>query len=299
MSITIRKAQMGDCPKIIDMVQDLINYSDMSFKQPIDAKTLEEDGFGERIYYRCLVAEDKSAKEGGEFRRLVGYVLYHLRFSWSGRAACLEDLYVSPAYRSHGIGTGLWKAMLQDTILEGASSCTFSVLKWNAPSLAFYKSKGAVDLTACRGYMAYSFDADAMRTIATTDDLDAPPELSAAVTSSRAWCELLLATSASGELLGFLLYSVSYSTVDGAHFYINDLYVEPKHRRNKIASSLLSKLMQRSEALRWHFCDMVVAAGQEAALEFFRHHQAVNLSEAEGWVHMMLERQHMEALVDS
>ncbi|KAA0193249.1 hypothetical protein HAZT_HAZT004656 [Hyalella azteca] len=326
--VVIQKAEIKDCIGIRRLIQELADYEKMPQGPKICHKTLEKHGFGERIYYRCLVAVDESAEAGGEGRRLVGYALYHLNFTWRGRTVYMEDLYVSPAFRSKGIGTKLWKRLLKDAMDEGACHCIFSVLDWNVPSLDFYKSKGAEDLTASRGYQTFRIGKHAIQSIAASDmlaidvrqasgdltsivaayremanELGRAHELqiteSAGLTSSPAWCDLLLATSATGELLGFLLYCLSYSTWEGIQLYVKDVYVKPVHRRSKIASSLLRSLMQRGEALGCGRCDMVVAAGQEAALEFFRHHQAVNLSEAEGWVHMMLERLHMEAVIYS
>jgi len=55
----------------------------------------------------------------------------------------LEDLYVQPAWRRHGIGKALLTALAQQAVEEGCGRLEWAVLDWNAPSIAFYKQLGA------------------------------------------------------------------------------------------------------------------------------------------------------------
>ena len=57
----------------------------------------------------------------------------------------LEDLFVRPAYRKHGYGTLLIKALAEETVRIGGKRLEWSCLKWNEPSLRFYRSLGAVE----------------------------------------------------------------------------------------------------------------------------------------------------------
>ena len=72
-------------------------------------KDLEEDGFGAKPFFECLVAYDPAKPE-----KLVGFVLFFYTYStWEGKAVFMEDLYVTPTYRGKGIGTNLWKGVVQ------------------------------------------------------------------------------------------------------------------------------------------------------------------------------------------
>jgi len=55
-----------------------------------------------------------------------------------------EDLFVEPAYRGRGIGKALLRRLAQRCQADGLARLEWQVLDWNAPSIAFYKSLGAV-----------------------------------------------------------------------------------------------------------------------------------------------------------
>lgn len=114
----------------------------------INAETLAEDGFGAKSFYECFVASDSE--------KLVGFVLFFYTYStWEGRSVYMEDLYVTPTYRNKGIGKKLWQSCVQAGLEMKCTRCNFSVLDWNKPSIEFYKSKGAVDLSGAEGWLAF------------------------------------------------------------------------------------------------------------------------------------------------
>ena len=54
-----------------------------------------------------------------------------------------------------GIGKKLWQSCVQAGLEMKCTRCNFSVLDWNKPSIEFYKSKGAVDLSGAEGWLAF------------------------------------------------------------------------------------------------------------------------------------------------
>jgi GNAT superfamily N-acetyltransferase len=56
----------------------------------------------------------------------------------------LEDLYVRPASRGRGLGKAFLLFLARHAVERGCGRIDWSVLDWNAPSIAFYKSLGAV-----------------------------------------------------------------------------------------------------------------------------------------------------------
>jgi len=78
--------------------------------------------------------------------KIVGIALWFLNYStWLGKPGIyLEDLFVQPEYRGHGIGKGFMKTLAQLCIERGYERFQWWVLDWNEPSIELYKSIGAV-----------------------------------------------------------------------------------------------------------------------------------------------------------
>ena len=61
------------------------------------------DGFGDKPWFGCLIAEEIHFSEGNNClpkKKPVGYALFFDIYStWEGRSLYLEDLYVNPAFR--------------------------------------------------------------------------------------------------------------------------------------------------------------------------------------------------------
>jgi GNAT superfamily N-acetyltransferase len=79
---------------------------------------------------------------------VVGAALWFLNFStWHGtHGIYLEDLYVRPEHRGSGLGGALLTELARECVQRGYARLEWSVLDWNAPSIGFYKSLGAVPM---------------------------------------------------------------------------------------------------------------------------------------------------------
>ena len=80
--------------------------------------------------------------------RAVGYALVFTAFSTFAGKPCLwlEDLFVDPAARGHGVGKALLVRLAQITVERGYARLEWNVLDWNEPAIGFYKSLGAVPM---------------------------------------------------------------------------------------------------------------------------------------------------------
>lgn len=77
---------------------------------------------------------------------------FHNYSTWKAAPGIyLEDLYVRPEFRKHGFGKALIKALATETLKVGGKRLEWSCLKWNEPSLQFYRSLGAEEKTAWVG----------------------------------------------------------------------------------------------------------------------------------------------------
>ncbi|CAH1109100.1 unnamed protein product [Psylliodes chrysocephalus] len=137
----IRKAEKDDMVHVFEMIKELAAFEKLEDQVKIDYSVLEQDGFnGNRPFFGCIVAElpDHS---------LIGYALYYYCYStWEGKAIFLEDLYVKPNYRRHGIGAKMFLAVMKTAHDAEIKRVDFHVLSWN-PAIAFYKKMGAINLS--------------------------------------------------------------------------------------------------------------------------------------------------------
>jgi GNAT superfamily N-acetyltransferase len=87
-------------------------------------------------------------------REPIGLALYFFNFStWTGRPGIyLEDLYVAPACRAHGVGTEFFATLARIAQEQDCPRLDWSVLKWNQPSIDFYEKRlGATRMSAWVG----------------------------------------------------------------------------------------------------------------------------------------------------
>lgn len=138
--LNLRVATPADVPVILSFIRDLAEYERLSHQVVADAARLEETLFGARPYAEVIIAEWR-----GE---AAGFALFFHNYSTflARPGIYLEDLFVRPAYRKHGIGKALLIQLARLAVERGCGRLEWSVLDWNEPAIGFYKSLGAVPL---------------------------------------------------------------------------------------------------------------------------------------------------------
>ena len=121
----------------MSLVRELADYERSLDQVALSEPALERALFGPAPAVFCHVAEHH-----GE---VVGLALWFLNFStWTGtHGIYLEDLYVRPEARGHGLGKRLLLTLVQLARERGYARVEWSVLDWNAPAIEFYRSLGA------------------------------------------------------------------------------------------------------------------------------------------------------------
>jgi GNAT superfamily N-acetyltransferase len=136
----IRSATPEDTETICCLIRELAEYERLSHAVVLDEDRLREHLFGPRPFIEALLAE-----EAGE---VVGFALVFYNYSsFLGRPGLyLEDLFVRPEHRGKGYGKALFTAVARLAVERGCGRMEWAVLDWNEPSIAFYRSFGAVPM---------------------------------------------------------------------------------------------------------------------------------------------------------
>lgn len=138
--VKFRYAERKDIPLIFEFIRGLADYEHMLDEVVADEKTLEEWIFDKQK------AEVIFAIEGD---KEVGFALFFHNFStFLGRAGIyLEDLFVKPEYRGRGYGKAILQKLAQIAIERGCGRLEWMCLNWNKPSIDFYLSMGAEQIS--------------------------------------------------------------------------------------------------------------------------------------------------------
>ncbi|MET0282969.1 MAG: GNAT family N-acetyltransferase [Polyangiales bacterium] len=147
MEFHIRPAERRDCPEIVGLIGELADFEQLRHQVVVTHQDLKRHLFGERPVVESVVAES-----GG---KLIAFSLFFVNFStFLGKPGLyLEDLYVQPAARGHGVGKRLLVHLAQLAVARDYGRFEWSVLDWNANAIAFYEKMGATvmpDWRICR-----------------------------------------------------------------------------------------------------------------------------------------------------
>jgi GNAT superfamily N-acetyltransferase len=137
MSICIRAALPGDAPLIATLIRELAEYEKLLHECQVTPEAIRTSLFGGKPQAECVIAERNGIA--------VGFALFFHNYSTflAKPGLYLEDLFVRPAARKHGVGKALLAHLAKLAVTRGCGRFEWSVLDWNAPAIAFYESLGA------------------------------------------------------------------------------------------------------------------------------------------------------------
>jgi len=135
--LNIRPATRADAAVIASLVRELAVYEKLEHEAKATAADFLRELDAPNPVIRVLIAEWNGEP--------AGFALYFFNFStFVGRPGLyLEDLFVRPELRSHGIGRGLLRALARIARERNCGRMEWAVLDWNEPALRFYQSLGA------------------------------------------------------------------------------------------------------------------------------------------------------------
>ena len=135
--LKIRSALAADVALVLELVRDLAAYEREPDAVVATEADLLRDGFGAAPLFECLIAEEDD--------EAAGFAFYFFNYStWRGRPGIhLEDLFVRPRFRGHGIGKALLARVAAVAVEKQCARFQWDVLEWNQPAIDFYQAMGA------------------------------------------------------------------------------------------------------------------------------------------------------------
>jgi ribosomal protein S18 acetylase RimI-like enzyme len=137
MKTIIRRAERSDCPRLMELIEELAAFEKAGPGAVTATKAhFEQSGFGPTPVWWAFVAETEGT--------ITGFALYYIRYStWKGQRLYLEDLIVTREMRGRGIGKMLFDRLVEEMKEKQFSGMVWQVLDWNTPAIEFYKKYGA------------------------------------------------------------------------------------------------------------------------------------------------------------
>jgi len=134
--LRIRAATIDDAALLSALIREFAEFNHELDHVTIQAEDLARDGFGPDPLFHALIAELSGDP--------AGYALYFGYYStWTGRGLFLEDLFVRPSFRRHGVGKKLLVAIAQIAVDQGCRHMRWEVRDWNKPAIELYTTLGA------------------------------------------------------------------------------------------------------------------------------------------------------------
>lgn len=139
--LVIRFATAADTAVILGFIQDLAEFEKLANEVTADEEAIRLTLFGVRPAAEVLIAEVAGAP--------VGFALFFQSYSTflAKPGLYLEDLFVRPTARGHGVGSALLSALARIAVQRSYGRFEWSVLDWNEPALKIYRALGAVPMS--------------------------------------------------------------------------------------------------------------------------------------------------------
>jgi GNAT superfamily N-acetyltransferase len=155
--LTLRFGRESDVALILQYIRELAEYERLSGEVVATEETLRASLFGQPRRAEVVLADFDGQP--------AGFALFFHNFStFVGRPGLyLEDLFVRPSLRGHGIGKAMLAFLAHLAVERDCGRFEWAVLHWNEPAIGFYKSLGARPMTE---WSVFRVDGEALTKLA-------------------------------------------------------------------------------------------------------------------------------------
>lgn len=97
--------------------------------------------------------------------------------------------------------------------------------------------------------------------------------------------------------IGYAICFFSFSTWEGKSLFLEDLYVRPQFRKQKVGKKLFQEVVQFARSTNCARLDLHVLEWNTPAKEFYRNFGGVDLTETEKWNLIRFDEKVMESIL--
>ena len=157
MTVDIRRARPGDEAELVAMMRELADFEHALDQCTVTEGQVSHALFGERATVYAHLAEVDGQP--------AAMALWFYNFStWDGVAGIyLEDLFVRPTFRRHGLARALLSTLARECVTNGYTRLSWAVLDWNSNAIALYDSVGGQPQNE---WITYRVSGDELSTLA-------------------------------------------------------------------------------------------------------------------------------------
>ena len=158
--IEVREAVPEEADVFLDLIDALADYEKLARPTPDARERLVRDGFSEpRRFVPYLARLDGEP---------AGYAITYFTYSsfLARPTLFLEDLFVLPDARRHGVGRRIFRHLAGEAVRRGCGRMEWVVLDWNQLAIDFYEGLGSSRLSE---WYTYRLTAEQLRNLAEAD----------------------------------------------------------------------------------------------------------------------------------
>jgi GNAT superfamily N-acetyltransferase len=146
VDLRIRPATEADALLLLEFIRAIAEYEKLSDQVEATEASVRESLFGDN---RHAAVEALIAEWRGEPAAFAVY--FHNYSTFTGRAGLyLEDLFVKPEFRRHGIGQQMLAHLAKIAVDRGCPRFEWVALDWNQSAADFYETFGAEQMSEWR-----------------------------------------------------------------------------------------------------------------------------------------------------
>ena len=136
----LRPATPTDIPAVLGLMRDMAAFEQLEHIFKATAESLRNSFFSDQPSAYCLVITPE-----GQPENVISYIMWFYNYSsfLDRRGIYLEDLYIDPAHRKHGLGAAALRHLAQLAVSQNCGRLEWVVLDWNQNAIDFYKHQGA------------------------------------------------------------------------------------------------------------------------------------------------------------